>query len=147
MMACHLFSVKPVSQPVLGYYQLDPRGTKFGEILIIIQNFSFMKMHLKISSATWQPFCPGGDELSPRTSIAKMLSRGFQLFKKKSFHLAVANDLIMPSICMVFTSDRSPLNNFTSSQLRLLWISDILFIATNCWQTFTLHSSKVIYLQ
>ena len=22
-----------------------------------------MKMHLKVSSAKWQPFCPGGDEL------------------------------------------------------------------------------------
>ena len=34
-------------------------GTNFGEILITIQNFSFMKMHLKISSAKWPPFCPG----------------------------------------------------------------------------------------
>ena len=28
-----------------------------------IQNFSFTKMHLKISSAKWWPFCPGGDEI------------------------------------------------------------------------------------
>ena len=27
-----------------------------------IQNFSFTKMHLKISSAKRRPFCPGGDE-------------------------------------------------------------------------------------
>ena len=33
-------------------------------ILIKIQNFSFTKMHPKISSAKWRPFCPGGDELS-----------------------------------------------------------------------------------
>ena len=26
--------------------------------------FSFVKMHLKMSSAKWQPFCPGGDELN-----------------------------------------------------------------------------------
>ena len=29
-----------------------------------IQNFSFMKMHPKASSAKWRPFCPGGDELT-----------------------------------------------------------------------------------
>ena len=32
-------------------------------ILLKIQNFSFTKMHLKISSAKSWPFCPGGDEL------------------------------------------------------------------------------------
>ena len=30
---------------------------------IKIQNFSNTKIHLKISSAIWQPFCPAGDEL------------------------------------------------------------------------------------
>ena len=34
-------------------------GTIFGEILGKIQNFSFTKMHVKISSAQWRPFCPG----------------------------------------------------------------------------------------
>ena len=28
-----------------------------------MQNFSFAKMYLKISSVKWRPFCPGGDEL------------------------------------------------------------------------------------
>ena len=34
--------------------------TNVSEILIKVQNFSFTKMHLKISSAKWRPFCPGG---------------------------------------------------------------------------------------
>ena len=34
-------------------------GTNFIEILIGIQTFSFKKMHLKISSAKWRPFCLG----------------------------------------------------------------------------------------
>ena len=38
-------------------------GTNCSEIGIKIQKFSFMKMHLKISSAKQKPFCPGGDEL------------------------------------------------------------------------------------
>ena len=33
------------------------------------KSFSFTKMHLKISSAKWQPFCPRGDELSYTLSI------------------------------------------------------------------------------
>ena len=38
---------------------------------IKIQNFSFQKMHLKISSAKWQPFCPGRYELT-RLRMDKM---------------------------------------------------------------------------
>ena len=33
--------------------------TNFSEILIEIQVFSFKKMHLKMSSAKWRPFCLG----------------------------------------------------------------------------------------
>ena len=46
-----------------GLFSIGPLGTHFSEILIKMQNFSFTKMHLKISSAKWRPFCPGGDEL------------------------------------------------------------------------------------
>ena len=34
-------------------------GTNFSEIWIGIQTFSFKKMHLKMSSAKWRPFCLG----------------------------------------------------------------------------------------
>ena len=34
-------------------------GTKFSEILIKIYTFSFKKMHMKISSGKWRPFCLG----------------------------------------------------------------------------------------
>ena len=46
-----------------GILSIGPLRIKFCETLIKIQNFSFTKMHLKISSAKWRPFCPGGDEL------------------------------------------------------------------------------------
>ena len=46
-----------------GGLSIGPMGTNVSEILIEIQNFSFTKMHLKISFAKWRPFCPGGDEL------------------------------------------------------------------------------------
>ena len=47
----------------VGLLSIGTLGTNFNEILIKIQNFSLTKMHLKISSAKWRPFCPGGDEL------------------------------------------------------------------------------------
>ena len=39
-------------------------GTKFSEILGEIHSFSFPKMHLKISSATWRLFALGLNELT-----------------------------------------------------------------------------------
>ena len=40
-----------------GILLIGPSGTNFSEILIGIQTFSFKKMHLKITSAKWRPFC------------------------------------------------------------------------------------------
>ena len=43
---------------------IRPLETNFSDTLIKIQNFSFKKMHLKLSSAKMAAaFCPGGDEL------------------------------------------------------------------------------------
>ena len=42
-----------------GILLTGPLGTNFSEILIGIQTFSFKKMHLKMSSAKWRPFCLG----------------------------------------------------------------------------------------
>ena len=53
VMACRLF----------GAWLIGPICTNFNEVGIKIQNFSFMKMHLKMLSAKLQPFCPRGDEL------------------------------------------------------------------------------------
>ena len=43
----------------VGILLIGPWGTNFSEILIGIQTFSFKKMHLKMSSAKWRPFCLG----------------------------------------------------------------------------------------
>ena len=40
-----------------GILLIRPWGTNFSEILIEIHAFSFKKMHLKLSSAKWHPFC------------------------------------------------------------------------------------------
>ena len=41
-------------------------GRNFSEILSEIQTFSFKKMHLKMSSAKWRPFCLGLNVLKQR---------------------------------------------------------------------------------
>ena len=40
-----------------GILSIGPLGTNFNEISIGIQAFSFKKMHFKMSSAKWRPFC------------------------------------------------------------------------------------------
>ena len=42
-----------------GILLIGPLGTNFSEIWIAIEEFSFKKMHLKISSGKWRPFCLG----------------------------------------------------------------------------------------
>ena len=40
-----------------GILLIEPFGTNFSEILIEINTFSFKKLHLKMSSGKWRPFC------------------------------------------------------------------------------------------
>ena len=42
-----------------GILLIGPLGTNFNEILIEIHTFSFKKIHVKMSSAKWRPFCLG----------------------------------------------------------------------------------------
>ena len=47
-----------------GILLIAPLWTNFNEISIKIHTFSFKKMHLKMSSAKWRPFCLGFNELN-----------------------------------------------------------------------------------
>ena len=53
-MACRLSGAKPLSEPMLPYCQLDPK--EYNSV-----NFysTFKRMHLKMPSAKWRPFCLG----------------------------------------------------------------------------------------
>ena len=57
-----------------GILLIGPWGTNFSEILIGIQAFSFKKMHLKMSSAKWCPFCLGLNVLNhwPLDKVAEI---------------------------------------------------------------------------
>ena len=54
-----------------GMLLIGPWGTNFSEILIGILTFSFKKMHLKMSSAKWRPFCLGLNVLICGTHIIR----------------------------------------------------------------------------
>ena len=49
-----------------GIMFIRPLGTNFSEILIEIHRSSFKKMHLKMDSAKWRPFCLGLNVLTLR---------------------------------------------------------------------------------
>ena len=56
--------------PNAGILLIGPSETKFSEILIEIDTFWFRKMHLKISSETWRPFCLGLNVLRDGSPIS-----------------------------------------------------------------------------
>ena len=55
-----------------GLFLIGSLGTNFSDMLFGIQTFSFKKMHFKMSSGKWRPFCLGLNELKPAMSLAAM---------------------------------------------------------------------------
>ena len=66
-MACRLVGANPLSEPML----LGPLGTNCEHILIEIQTFLFKKIHLKMSSGKWWPFCLGLNVLLVQLPISR----------------------------------------------------------------------------
>ena len=60
-----------------GILLIGPLGTNFSEILIKIHTFSFKKMHFKMLSGRWQPFCLGLNVLNHRLSSYKIVNIHF----------------------------------------------------------------------
>ena len=61
---------------------IGPWGRNYSEILIGIQTFSFKKMHLKMSSAKWRPFCLGLNVLIVSLNTAITATGGSWLGQK-----------------------------------------------------------------
>ena len=59
----------------VGILLIEPSGTNFSEILIAIITFSVKKMHLKMSSGNWRPFCLGLNELNELFSTLISVAR------------------------------------------------------------------------
>ena len=67
-----------------GILSIGPLGTNFSEILIEIHTFSFKKMHLKMSSAKWRPFCLGLNVLKGTTLL--VLRQEYSGRNRSQFH-------------------------------------------------------------
>ena len=59
----------------VGKLLIGPLRTNLSEILIGIQAFSFRKMHFKMSSAKWRPFCRGINVLIQVLNINEMVQK------------------------------------------------------------------------
>ena len=62
-MACHQFSAKPFSKPMLGHCQLDHQEQNSLKFVLEFYHFQSRKCIWKCHLPEWQPFCPGGDQL------------------------------------------------------------------------------------
>ena len=60
-----------------GVLLIGPLGTNFSEILIKIHTFSFKKIHLKMSSGKWRPFC---------LSLNVLISLGAMWYHESGYH-------------------------------------------------------------
>ena len=82
-----------------GLLSREPLGTNFSKISIKIQNFSFVKMHLKISSAKWWPFCSNGDSIPRPGWVRSVVWNGVSFIRIPSIGSV--------QLCRVYTTDRT----------------------------------------
>ena len=77
---------------------IGPLGTNFSEVQIGIQTFSYKKMHLKLSSVIWRPFCLGLNVLTylntfnvlvDWNNIKKSFGKSFRNVENINFNLDV----------------------------------------------------------
>ena len=78
-----------------GILLIGPLGINFSEILITILTFSFKKMHLKLLSAKWQPFCLGFNVLRLRFIFCPNAVM-FVKYQTVSDHIITTPDCINP---------------------------------------------------
>ena len=75
-----LYGAKPLSERCnAGILLIEPLGANFSGSSIKLQQFSFRKVHLKMSSTKWQPFCLGLDVLRSTVHSKKYAHRSWPL--------------------------------------------------------------------
>ena len=104
-----------------GILLIQAPGTKFSEIFSKIHKFSFKKMHLKISSAKWQPFCLGLNVLKLLVWIHGSLNTTKSIFPQ-------SKDTI-PSGMIIYEVVSWTLTKIANSTayINSLWPSDVIW--------------------
>ena len=97
----------------VGILLIGPLGTNFSEIWVEIHTFSFKKIHLKMSSGKWRPFCLGLNVLSDANR-----DKLWQVCFAVTLHQTLAQNGKYSSAIDSSTSDRCG-SNFTSTTFKL----------------------------
>ena len=64
IMACRLFSAKPLPESMMFFCQLDSQEQISVKFKLEFYHFHSRKCISKCRLPKWRPFCPGGDELN-----------------------------------------------------------------------------------
>ena len=116
IMACHLFSAKTLSGPMLPYCLLDPKEHFSLKFYFKFKSFHSRKCTWEMSSAKWRPFCLGLNALRMYFPLSSMIT--MRLWPHDSYWLwrqrqiwTVYDDVIMgaiasqiPSLTIVFST-------------------------------------------
>ena len=100
-MVWRMVGAKAVIWTIAGILLTGLLGTHLSEILIKIQTFSFTKMHFKMSSGKWRPFCLG------LNVIMVSLCSGFHFRKctsqsRTSSVLSIAPGITISDLCYIW---------------------------------------------
>ena len=96
-----------------GILLIEPWGTNFSEILIDIHTFSFKKIHLKMLSAKWRPFCLGFNVLTHLDKMAAILADDKCINLNENYRIPIR-------ISLKFIP-RSPIDNKSASVEVVAW--------------------------
>ena len=83
-----------------GILLIGPLGTNFSQILIEIYKFSFKKMHLKVSSAKWQPCCL--NDHRPHDKIIWWINKVLITISSSIYYFTVDDVFHMVDILVIF---------------------------------------------
>ena len=82
-----------------GILLIRTSGTNFSEILSEICAFSFKKMHLKMASAKWRPFCLGHNVLMLRCCLTSYLGIPMIEIGRSQNSISIGNTLEILQSC------------------------------------------------
>ena len=145
-----------------GIVLFGPLGTNFSENLIGIQTFSFYKMHLKMPSAKWCPFCLGLNVLiwlyartpdtqphllthTSKSHLWSLISKIYHILGEicKVLHVSLLGLCQSPCLLGLFTSGCKTCGHITESQTTSNILGDVILR----WGLNSCHAGTTICLQ
>ena len=115
-----------------GILSIGPLGTKFHEISIGIQTFSFKKMHFKMASAKWRPFCLGLNVLTHYSLVKVTVIWIIPIWESQiHFWIHLIDNKSNATINTVSYAHYDLVGKSTLVQEMLCWMGQLAIIWTN----------------